>query len=89
MRVKDMRCICIVYVLNMCIASTVCVRSLETRSVEVDTELLRLGEQLISSIEGSRAVALELCRGFETKFCEHLDGTEVSRRCTSPPQPLG
>lgn len=58
--------------------------SLESRSVEVDTELLRLGESLISSMEGSRAVALELCRGFETKFCEHLEGSEVLPFCEIP-----
>ncbi|CAI7847072.1 unnamed protein product, partial [Closterium sp. NIES-53] len=49
---------------------------LEGRSEEVDAELLRLGESLVSSLNGSRALALELCRGFETKFCEHLDGSE-------------
>ncbi|CAI6004052.1 unnamed protein product, partial [Closterium sp. NIES-65] len=50
---------------------------LEGRSQEVDAELLRLGDSLVSSLNGSRALALELCRGFETKFCEHLDGSEV------------
>ncbi|GJP31193.1 hypothetical protein CLOM_g9880 [Closterium sp. NIES-68] len=50
--------------------------ALEGRSQEVDAELLRLGDSLISSLNGSRALALELCRGFENKFCEHLDGSE-------------
>ncbi|CAI6012904.1 unnamed protein product [Closterium sp. NIES-65] len=50
--------------------------SLESRSVDVESELLRLGESLISDLQGSRAVALELCRGFETRFIEHLDGCE-------------
>ncbi|CAI7776791.1 unnamed protein product, partial [Closterium sp. NIES-54] len=49
---------------------------LESRSVDVESELLRLGESLISDLQGSRAVALELCRGFETCFIEHLDGCE-------------
>ncbi|CAI5514688.1 unnamed protein product [Closterium sp. Naga37s-1] len=49
---------------------------LESRSVDVESELLRLGESLISDLQGSRAVALELCRGFETRFIEHLDGCE-------------
>ncbi|GJP35777.1 hypothetical protein CLOM_g20304 [Closterium sp. NIES-68] len=49
---------------------------LESRSVDVESELLRLGESLVSNLQGSRAVALELCRGFETRFIENLDGSE-------------
>ncbi|CAI7775974.1 unnamed protein product [Closterium sp. NIES-53] len=38
---------------------------LEGRSQEVDAELLRLGDSLVSSVHGSCALALELCREFE------------------------
>jgi dynamin GTPase len=37
-----------------------------------------LGEQMVSSSEGTRALALELCREFEDKFLLHLMGGEVS-----------
>lgn len=39
---------------------------------------MRLGEQMVSSPEGTRALALELCREFEEKFLQHLAGGEVS-----------
>ena len=44
----------------------------------VQNELARLGEQLVDSAEGTRAIALELCREFEEKFLLHLAGGEVS-----------
>ena len=44
----------------------------------MQNELARLGEQLVNSAEGTRAIALELCREFEEKFLLHLAGGEVS-----------
>ena len=44
----------------------------------MQSELARLGEQLVDSAEGTRAIALELCREFEEKFLLHLVGGEVS-----------
>ncbi|KAI3715668.1 hypothetical protein L6452_22654 [Arctium lappa] len=38
----------------------------------VQDELVRLGESMISSSEGTRALALELCREFEDKFLQHI-----------------
>eukprot|EP00252_Welwitschia_mirabilis_P005508 TRINITY_DN1598_c0_g1_i1.p1 TRINITY_DN1598_c0_g1~~TRINITY_DN1598_c0_g1_i1.p1 ORF type:complete len:769 (-),score=203.64 TRINITY_DN1598_c0_g1_i1:79-2385(-) len=49
---------------------------LEGRSQMVDNELARLGEQLIQTSEGTRAVALELCREFEDKFLQHITSGE-------------
>ncbi|XP_010520731.1 PREDICTED: dynamin-2B-like isoform X2 [Tarenaya hassleriana] len=51
---------------------------LQGKSQTVQDELLKLGEQMISSVEGTRAVALELCREFEDKFLLHLTGGEGS-----------
>jgi dynamin GTPase len=51
---------------------------LQGKSQIVQDELARLGEQLVSSAEGTRAIALELCREFEDKFLLHLAGGEVS-----------
>ena len=51
---------------------------LQGKSQVVQDELARLGEQLVSSVEGTRAIALELCREFEDKFLLHLAGGEVS-----------
>lgn len=44
----------------------------------VQDELVRLGEQMVQSAEGTRAVALELCREFEDKFLQHITTGEVS-----------
>jgi dynamin 1/3 len=44
----------------------------------VQDELARLGESMIQSPEGTRAVALELCREFEDKFLAHITSGEVS-----------
>lgn len=33
---------------------------------------------MVSSAEGTRALALELCREFEDKFLQHITGGEVS-----------
>ncbi|KAL0856765.1 hypothetical protein Bca101_061919 [Brassica carinata] len=51
---------------------------LQGKSQIVQDELSRLGEQLVSSVEGTRAIALELCREFEDKFLLHLAGGEGS-----------
>ncbi|CDY27283.1 BnaC04g18630D [Brassica napus] len=51
---------------------------LQGKSQVVQDELARLGEQLVSSVEGTRAIALELCREFEDKFLLHLAGGEGS-----------
>lgn len=40
-------------------------------------ELVKLGGQMIESVEGTRALALELCREFEDKFLLHVTGGEV------------
>ena len=50
---------------------------LEGRSQIVEDELVRLGEQLVQSAEGTRAIALELCREFEDKFLQHIATGEV------------
>ncbi|XP_033129170.1 dynamin-2A isoform X3 [Brassica rapa] len=47
---------------------------LQGKSQIVQNELARLGEQLVNSAEGTRAIALELCREFEEKFLLHLAG---------------
>jgi dynamin GTPase len=51
---------------------------LEGRSQMVEQELVRLGEQRVQTSEGTRAIALELCREFEDKFLQHIDTGEVS-----------
>ncbi|KAL4580822.1 hypothetical protein LXL04_017026 [Taraxacum kok-saghyz] len=45
---------------------------LQGKSQIVQDELVRLGESMVSSIEGTRALALELCREFEDKFLQHI-----------------
>ncbi|XWS11549.1 hypothetical protein CRYUN_Cryun37aG0007900 [Craigia yunnanensis] len=49
---------------------------LQGKSQIVKDELLRLGEQMVSTAEGTRAIALELCREFEDKFLQHITGGE-------------
>uniref|UniRef100_A0A7N0VKV9 dynamin GTPase n=1 Tax=Kalanchoe fedtschenkoi TaxID=63787 RepID=A0A7N0VKV9_KALFE len=49
---------------------------LQGKSQIVGEELVRLGEQLVHSAEGTRAIALELCREFEDKFLQHIAGGE-------------
>ncbi|KAJ7525447.1 hypothetical protein O6H91_17G051600 [Diphasiastrum complanatum] len=49
---------------------------LEGRSQVVEEELVRLGEQMVETEEGTRALALELCREFEDKFLLHLQTGE-------------
>ncbi|ERN04936.1 dynamin-2A [Amborella trichopoda] len=49
---------------------------LQGRSQLVEDELVRLGEQMVHSAEGTRAIALELCREFEDKFLQHISSGE-------------
>ncbi|KAK8670140.1 hypothetical protein V6N13_104901 [Hibiscus sabdariffa] len=49
---------------------------LQGKSEIIQDELARLGEEMIGSTEGTRAVALELCREFEDKFLQHIMGGE-------------
>uniref|UniRef100_A0A803PKG4 dynamin GTPase n=1 Tax=Cannabis sativa TaxID=3483 RepID=A0A803PKG4_CANSA len=52
---------------------------LQGKSQVVQDELVRLGEQLVQSAEGTRAIALELCREFEDKFLQHITSGEGLR----------
>ncbi|KAJ7967947.1 Dynamin-like [Quillaja saponaria] len=49
---------------------------IQGKSQIVQDELVRLGEQMVNSSEGTRALALELCREFEDKFLLHITGGE-------------
>ncbi|XP_051203947.1 dynamin-2A [Lolium perenne] len=51
---------------------------LQGKSQMVKDELARLGESMVQSAEGTRAVALELCREFEDKFLAHITSGEGS-----------
>ncbi|CAI0556012.1 unnamed protein product [Linum tenue] len=51
---------------------------LQGKSHIVQDELVRLGEQMVSSSEGTKALALELCREFEDKFLQHVTTGEGS-----------
>ncbi|KAL4319457.1 hypothetical protein GQ457_18G010800 [Hibiscus cannabinus] len=51
---------------------------LQGKSQVVQDELVRLGEQMVESAEGTRAIALELCREFEDKFLQHITTGEGS-----------
>ncbi|KAL2456112.1 Dynamin-2A [Abeliophyllum distichum] len=45
---------------------------LQGKSQIVQDELVKLGEQMVNSAEGTKALALELCREFEDKFLQHI-----------------
>ncbi|URD91657.1 Dynamin GTPase effector domain [Musa troglodytarum] len=49
---------------------------LQGKSQMVQDELFRLGEQMVQTAEGTRAIALELCREFEDKFLQHIASGE-------------
>ncbi|KAH9603114.1 hypothetical protein KSS87_002688 [Heliosperma pusillum] len=49
---------------------------LHGKSQIIQDELVKLGESMVSSSEGTRALALELCREFEEKFLRHITGGE-------------
>ncbi|KAL7235644.1 hypothetical protein ACSBR1_019022 [Camellia fascicularis] len=51
---------------------------LQGKSQVVQDELVRLGEQMVNSSEGTKALALELCREFEDKFLLHITTGEGS-----------
>ncbi|XP_052192878.1 dynamin-2A-like [Diospyros lotus] len=51
---------------------------LQGKSQILQDELVRLGEQMVHSAEGTRALALELCREFEDKFLQHITTGEGS-----------
>lgn len=54
-----------------------CSIRLQGKSQIVKDELVRLGEQMVHTSEGTRAIALELCREFEDKFLQHIATGEV------------
>ncbi|KAK1322100.1 Dynamin-2A [Acorus calamus] len=45
---------------------------LQGKSEVVQDKLVRLGKQMVHSAEGTRAIALELCREFEDRFLSHI-----------------
>ena len=47
---------------------------LQGKSEVVKDELVKLGEQMVNSSEGTKALALELCREFEDRFLQHITG---------------
>ncbi|XP_075479140.1 dynamin-2A-like isoform X3 [Primulina tabacum] len=49
---------------------------LQGKSQTVEDELFRLGAQMVQSSEGTKALALELCREFEDKFLLHISTGE-------------
>ncbi|XP_062196872.1 dynamin-2A-like [Phragmites australis] len=49
---------------------------LQGKSQIVEEELAKLGEQMVQSSEGTRVIALGLCREFEDKFLQHIAGGE-------------
>ncbi|WOK95124.1 hypothetical protein Cni_G03831 [Canna indica] len=49
---------------------------LQGKSQIVQDELFRLGEQMVQTAEGTRAIALELCREFEDTFLQHIASGE-------------
>lgn len=56
---------------------TVTLVRLQGKSQIVQDELVKLGEQMVATSEGTRAIALELCREFEDKFLQHITTGEV------------
>ncbi|KAH9725888.1 Dynamin-2A [Citrus sinensis] len=55
-----------------------CLRCLQGKSQIVQDELVRLGEQMVQSVEGTRSLSLELCREFEDKFLQLITTGEGS-----------
>ncbi|KAI9099646.1 hypothetical protein K1719_024651 [Acacia pycnantha] len=49
---------------------------LQGKSSVIQDELVRLGEKMVTTAEGTRAIALELCREFEDKFLQHINTGE-------------
>ncbi|XP_048431840.1 dynamin-2A [Pyrus x bretschneideri] len=51
---------------------------LQGKSQIVQDELVKLGASMVQSAEGTRSLALELCREFEDKFLQHITTGEGS-----------
>ncbi|CAB4289008.1 unnamed protein product [Prunus armeniaca] len=51
---------------------------LQGKSQVVQDELVKLGASMVQSAEGTRSLALELCREFEEKFLQHITSGEGS-----------
>ncbi|KAL8098213.1 hypothetical protein AgCh_031102 [Apium graveolens] len=51
---------------------------LQGKSQVVKDELVKLGEQMVTSSDGTKALALELCREFEDRFLQHITTGEGS-----------
>ncbi|KQJ98317.1 hypothetical protein BRADI_3g36167v3 [Brachypodium distachyon] len=49
---------------------------LQGKSQIIQDELAKLGEQMVQSSEGTRVIALGLCREFEDRFLQHIAGGE-------------
>lgn len=49
---------------------------LQGKSQVVQDELFKLGEQMANTAEGTRAIALQLCREFEDTFLQHISSGE-------------
>ncbi|KAJ6830462.1 dynamin-2A-like [Iris pallida] len=50
----------------------------------VQDELFKVGEQMVHTSEGTRAIALELCREFEDKFLQHIASGEEDGKEEEP-----
>lgn len=53
---------------------------LRGKSQIIQDELIKLREQMVHSAEGTKALALELCREFEDKFLQHITTGELRFR---------
>ncbi|KAH9750498.1 Dynamin-2A [Citrus sinensis] len=56
---------------------------LQGKSQIVQDELLKLGDQILENTEGTKALALQLCREFEDKFLQHITGDNIHLYLTS------
>jgi len=63
--------------LSLLILTLLMLLRLQGKSQIVQDELARLGESMVTTSEGTRAIALELCREFEDKFLQHITSGEV------------
>lgn len=61
-----------------------CHFSLQGKSQIVQEELGKIGEQMAKSSDGTKAIALGLCREFEDMFLQHIAGGEVSKSNAHP-----
>jgi hypothetical protein len=65
--------------LNIALLVVVYCHRLQGRAKVVEAELVTLGEQRVQTSEGTRAMALELCREFEDTFLLHIQTGEVKK----------